>query len=277
MSLLAQPAPDSPSPSGVALWRSPWVLALYLPGFAVALLCGWSLTTRLKSGHESTSMKAAIGGGGLPLLHAQEEFHWVRQQEAASQNQDFTRLTHVVTDLKAQLAAVDSQITDSQKKLAEMEANAGSAEARKNAYLAEKQRLEQVLAAFAKADAERQTAEQTAMSALPTGAVSLSAKDLDSWKTEWQAMAADADTKIKTARKSVLELQQLKAEWESGQETFSAAQKTEMQGRLLTLQGTTESSLKAARDAVAASEKPLKDKIQAQGEQLAQVIKSAEK
>lgn len=277
MSLLAQPASESPSPSGAALWCSPWVLSLLLPGFAMALLCGWSLTTRLKSGHESTPLRAALGGGGLPLLHAQEEFQGARQKEAAAQSEDFTRLAHVVTDLKAKLAAVDSLVTDSQKSLEEMVANAGSAEARQRASLAEKERLEQVLAAFVKADAERQAAERTAKSVIPAGAGFLSTKDLDAWKIEWQTMAADADTKIKTARKSVLELQQLKAEWEGGQESFSAAQKTEMQGRLLTLQSATESSLKAARDAVAVSEKPLKDKIQAQGEQLAQAIKSAEK
>lgn len=251
-------------------------MALFLPGFAMALLCGWALAVRLKPGHDN-SIRASLGGGSLPLLHAQEELYWARQQEEASHNQDYTRLKQVVADLKSQLAAIDSQIIDSKNNISAIEASAGSAEARKRAFVAEKQRLEQLLTAFAKADDERQSAERTAKAALLTGASPLSAKDLDAWKSEWHALTADADTKIKTARKSVLELQQLKAEWEAGQENFSAAQKTEMQGRLLTLQSAAESSLKAARDAVAVSEKPLKDKIQAQGEQLAQAIKSAEK
>lgn len=275
MALLTQPAADTHPASGAGLWRSPQVLAVFLPGFAAAMLCGWALAGRLKSGEAGMELKTALGGGGLLLLHAQEETVRAREKQAAAQNQDFTRLNGVVTELKVRLAGVESQIQESEKKLVELEATAGSAATRKNAFLAEKERLEQVLAAFAKAEAERAKAEQAMKAAaMPADGGDVTAKDLAGWSTEWQAMTSDAAAKIKTARTAVLELQQLKTAWEAGQESFSAAEKTEMQGKLTSQQSTTENSLKAARAAVAAAEKPLLDKIKAEGEQLAQVIKN---
>lgn len=278
MSVLKQPDHTSPSASGAVSWRSPLAMALYLPGFAAALLCGWSLASHFQPGKSATTFKTALAGGGLPLLHAQEEADLVRRAEAAAQNQDLASLTQAVSTLRTQLKQVQSQIEDSQKHLKDTEASIASAEARKQSYVAEKKRLEQVLEAFAKANTERQTAAKLTMhSALSFGTGMLSADDLTKWKTEWDTVTADAFVKIKSARTSVLDLQKLKTKWETDKDSLTAAQKAEFQGQLVTQQSTTESSLKAALEAAASAEKVLSAKIKEQAGQLDQALQNAAK
>ncbi|WP_395740965.1 hypothetical protein [Prosthecobacter sp.] len=217
----------------------------------------------------------AFASGGLPLLHAREESDLVLQAEAAAQNQELASLAQVVKGLEVQLATLLSQIQDGQKTLAETEATIGSAEARKQAYIAEKKRLEQLLAAFASADTERQTAEKMVeSSALPGGASSLSVKDLVTWKTEWKTITSDASTKIKTASTAVQDLQKLQTKWETEQDSLTAAQKADLQGQLVSQQSATESSLKSAREAVAAAEVTLANKIKEQAAKIQQAIKT---
>lgn len=254
------------------------MVLLGLSGFVCALACGWALSALLTAEDAKNTVKTAIGGGALPLLHAQEEAELARRDLATNLDKEAATLKSALDGLKGKLTVITKKMQEAQKKLTDLMVNAGDEEARKKSLLAEKKRLDQLLAAFKTADDERQKAEKAEMeAALPQEPGGLTPKSLDEWKKEWQDIVVGADKQISAARKSLGELQKKQAEWESGQDTFLPDKKKDMHSQLSTLLKTAQSSLKAAREAVYKSELPLKEKMATQSRLIDKALESAAK
>lgn len=275
----AQPTLDPATSSGGPAWKSPIAIALAAGGFIAAVMSGMALSSWLLKGDaDSLSAAAILASSSLPLLHAQDEAERFQQSQLSSQDQALSALKKEVDDANLKLQDISARLRDSQAKLAEAEKGAGDAQARKTALIAEKGRLEKLLADIkatkAASDEAAKDIQMTTtaddLGGLPPGAI-------ESWEKEWKAEAAEAGQRLQAARKSLNELKKRHADYEARKDSLSQAEKTQLASDLKRLNAETQAALKAARESAPKAEASLKASIEARRKTIAEALSKAEK
>jgi hypothetical protein len=278
MTSTAQPTLDPAPSSGSPAWRSPIAIVLAAGGFIAAVMSGMALSSWLLKGDAgSQSASTVLASSSLPLIHAQDEAERFQQEQLSSQDQELSVLKKEVDSVNLKLQDLTTRLQESQAKLALAEKGAGDAQKRKTALIAEKDRLDKLLADIRTTEAESaKAAKAIQMASTPEDLSGLPPGALDDWEKEWKALAADAETKVQAAKLSLDSLKKKHVDYESRKDSLSQAEKTQLAGELKSLNSETQAALKSAREAAPKATTALQESITSRRKLLEAAIQKAE-
>ena len=244
-------------------------MLIFAASFLAASLGAYGLGSRWSAASLPEDAQRRLAPGMLALVHAKMEEQAHLAGLLTSTHGDLTRLKTEIGDLEKQLTLLTGQVESEKTAITEMTRMAGDKESMQKGFIAEKQRLETLLAAFAAASGKRKEADAALQAALGSGTGQLSPADLDAWKAGWANATKEATGKIEDAKTSLKTLEAKEDEWIQGKGSLQPDQQKAKQQELRTLHASASQKVEDARTAAAAAEMRLLDLITTQRAMLA--------